>query len=54
MMFKKILTFFPIANQHENPSLPKENFVEQLACGIKFVDHNTNPNSIIVEFENIH
>jgi hypothetical protein len=45
-MFKKILTFFPIAdvnlpskadhaNQHENPSLPNENFVEQLACGIK-------------------
>jgi hypothetical protein len=42
-MFKKILTFFPIAdvnlpskadhaNQHENPSLPNENFVEQLAC----------------------
>jgi hypothetical protein len=23
------------ANQHENPSLPNENFVEQLACGIK-------------------
>jgi hypothetical protein len=45
MMFKKVLTFFLIAdvnllskadhaNQHENTSLHKENFVEELACGM--------------------